>query len=204
MGRKEEIFHFLQTTKESYSAQEVAEKFQLDRTNVSRYLNELYKEKKIEKGNGKPIKYRIPSILHNYPFRRLIGADGSLKVAVQQAQAAILYPPRGLHTLILGKTGTGKSLFAECMYEYAKDSKVIRENAPFITFNCADYSQNPQLLYGHIFGIKKVHLQERILIVLDCLKNVITEFYFWTKFTVFHMKVKKCCSHLLIKVSFAD
>ncbi|MBL5771457.1 sigma 54-interacting transcriptional regulator [Heyndrickxia sporothermodurans] len=155
MGRKEEIFHFLQTTKESYSAQEVAEKFQLDRTNVSRYLNELYKEKKIEKGNGKPIKYRIPSILHNYPFRRLIGADGSLKVAVQQAQAAILYPPRGLHTLILGKTGTGKSLFAECMYEYAKDSKVIRENAPFITFNCADYSQNPQLLYGHIFGIKK-------------------------------------------------
>lgn len=155
MSRKDEILHLLQTTKESFSALEIAEKFQLDRTNVSRYLNELFKENKIEKGSGKPIKYRIPSTLQNYPFQRLIGAEGSLKVAVQQAQAAILYPPRGLHTLILGKTGTGKSLFAECMYEYAKDSKVIQENAPFITFNCADYSQNPQLLYGHIFGIKK-------------------------------------------------
>ncbi|MGE6257958.1 sigma 54-interacting transcriptional regulator [Heyndrickxia sporothermodurans] len=159
LGRREEILSFLKRKKKYYSAQQIADKFQLDRANVSRYLNELYKMKLIEKIHGKPIVYRILSSeklqIHSHSFQQLIGVDGSLKVAVQQAQAAILYPPRGLHTLILGKTGTGKSLFAECMHKYAVDVKVIDNNAPFITFNCADYSQNPQLLYGQIFGIKR-------------------------------------------------
>ncbi len=41
------------------------------------------------------------------------------------------------------------------MYRFAVSAKVLDENAPFITFNCADYAQNPQLLYGHIFGVKR-------------------------------------------------
>lgn len=157
LSRKDEILAFLKNSNESFSAQQIADELNLDRANVSRYLNELYKEKSIEKQSGKPILYRVVNKgkRQNYPFRQLIGANGSLKIAVQQAQAAILYPPRGLHTLILGKTGTGKSLFAECMYEYAVESNILENHAPFITFNCADYSQNPQLLYGHIFGVKK-------------------------------------------------
>ena len=39
------------------------------------------------------------------PFARLIGADKSLKRQVEQGKAAILYPPDGLHTLIVGQTG---------------------------------------------------------------------------------------------------
>ncbi len=78
-----------------------------------------------------------------------------MKVSIQQAKAAILYPPNGLHTLILGKTGTGKSLFAECMYQFARESEMIPRTAPFVSFNCADYAQNPQLLFGHIFGVIK-------------------------------------------------
>src|SRR5690606_9899895 len=69
--------------------------------------------------------------------------------------AAILYPPRGLHTIIFGETGTGKSVFARSMYEFALESKAMSQDAPFISFNCADYAQNPQLLFGHIFGVKK-------------------------------------------------
>lgn len=46
-------------------------------------------------------------------------------------------------------------MFAECMYHFAVDSKTLPENAPFVAFNCADYAQNPQLLFGHIFGVKK-------------------------------------------------
>src|SRR5699024_7280255 len=88
-------------------------------------------------------------------FDSLVGVEGSLKVAVQQAKAAILYPPRGLHTIVFGETGTGKSLFAECMYQFALDSHTIASDAPFVSFNCADYAQNPQLLFGHIFGVKK-------------------------------------------------
>lgn len=75
--------------------------------------------------------------------------------AVQKAKAAILYPPNGLHTLILGETGAGKSYFAKKMHEYAIASKVKPSNAPFVTLNCADYSDNPQLLLAQIFGSKK-------------------------------------------------
>ncbi|GAU76288.1 sigma 54-interacting transcriptional regulator [Fusibacter sp. 3D3] len=85
----------------------------------------------------------------------LIGASKSLNVPIQQAKAAILYPPRGLHTLILGETGVGKSMFAELMYQFAKEAHMLRENAPFVRFNCADYGENPQLLMAQIFGVKK-------------------------------------------------
>ena len=46
-------------------------------------------------------------------------------------------------------------MFAECMYHFAIDSEMLSADAPFVSFNCADYAQNPQLLFGHIFGIKK-------------------------------------------------
>ncbi len=36
------------------------------------------------------------------PFDEIIGVDGSLELAIKQAKAAILYPPKGLHTLITG------------------------------------------------------------------------------------------------------
>lgn len=35
-------------------------------------------------------------------FAHLIGWDGSLRTQIQQAKAAVIYPPNGLHTLILG------------------------------------------------------------------------------------------------------
>ena len=35
-------------------------------------------------------------------FKNIIGSEGSLKPHIQLAKAAVLYPPHGLHTLILG------------------------------------------------------------------------------------------------------
>ena len=43
----------------------------------------------------------------------------SLKIAIEKAKASILYPPNGMHTLLLGETGVGKSMFASLMHEYA-------------------------------------------------------------------------------------
>ena len=86
------------------------------------------------------------------PFGRLIGAERSLKRQVEQAKAAILYPPDGLHTLIVGQTGVGKTLFAHMMFAYGKTMHRFAADAPFITFNCADYYNNPQLLISHVFG----------------------------------------------------
>lgn len=88
-------------------------------------------------------------------FSKLVGYDGSLTKCVKQARASILYPPFGLPTLIIGESGTGKTLFAEFMYKYAVQQKIVSENAPFISFNCADYGDNPQLLLSILYGYKK-------------------------------------------------
>lgn len=91
----------------------------------------------------------------NDVFSKLIGSDKSLKVQVGLAKAAILYPPNGIHTLIVGPTGVGKSTFAEVMYKFAIESGRIAEKSPFVTFNCADYCDNPQLLMSQLFGHTK-------------------------------------------------
>jgi len=85
-------------------------------------------------------------------FVGLIGADDSLKIAVEQAKAGVLYPPKGLDTLLVGPTGVGKTLFAEYMYKFAYSQDKIRSDGKFIVFNCADYANNPQLLMSQLFG----------------------------------------------------
>jgi transcriptional regulator with AAA-type ATPase domain/transcriptional regulatory protein LevR len=88
-------------------------------------------------------------------FDNIIGKKGSLFPAIEQAKAAILYPPGGLRTLLLGATGVGKSDLAEAMYRFAVDSGKLTPQAPFIVFNCADYADNPQLLLSQLFGHAK-------------------------------------------------
>lgn len=156
-------------------AAEIADDLQIIRSNVSRELNNLYRLKKVVKFAGRPVRYfdhdlycqhgqqphavtaeeeLVPAEPVN-PFAGLIGADGSLKKQVEQAKAAILYPPNGLHTLIVGQSGVGKTLFAHMMHEYGRSIGRYDEKTPFITFNCADYYNNPQLLLSHIFGHNK-------------------------------------------------
>lgn len=162
--------------KQAISASDLSEYMGLDRANISRYLNTLYKEDKLDKLDGRPVRYSIGNRLEkveesNFSYSdtdeinkvneiknsldSLVGAESSLQMAIQQAKAAILYPPTGLHTIILGETGVGKSMFAEAMYSFAKETKVLKDKAPFIRFNCADYADNPQLVMAQIFGVRK-------------------------------------------------
>ncbi|MCH3965817.1 MAG: sigma 54-interacting transcriptional regulator [Clostridium sp.] len=91
----------------------------------------------------------------NNIFDNLIGSNESLRSQVKQAKAAILYPPKGLHTLLIGPTGVGKTTFAEVMYRYAIEKGRLNGNSPYVVFNCADYAENPQLLLSHLFGHSK-------------------------------------------------
>lgn len=167
-----------------FGAQEIAEALGILRNNVSKELNALQRQGRIVKFSGRPVLYFDRACLESAlgvtlgegecqfddveaicqskkpqepenPFARLIGADRSLRRQVEQAKAAILYPPDGLHTLIVGQTGVGKTLFAHMMFEYGKVMHRFAEEAPFVTFNCADYYNNPQLLISHIFGYMK-------------------------------------------------
>lgn len=88
-------------------------------------------------------------------FDLLIGSNKSLRTHIEQAKAAILYPPHGLDTLLTGATGVGKSHFAHCMFDFAKKSRRLKKSSSLITYNCANYAENPQLVMSQLFGHSK-------------------------------------------------
>ncbi|MPW26997.1 PRD domain-containing protein [Alkalibaculum sp. M08DMB] len=141
------------------SERELTEKVNEHGFKVSRYvIREIKKEVYTNQIDKKPLENVTKKNTHQIEkdvFLRLVGFDGSLSVCIKQAKAAMLYPPRGLHTLILGETGVGKSDLANAMFDFAKESQVINKEANFIVFNCADYADNPELLMSQLFGYKK-------------------------------------------------
>ena len=88
-------------------------------------------------------------------FDKVIGARGSLKRQIKQAKAAVLYPPYGLHIIISGATGVGKSSLVEAIHRFGKECGKLSDTAPLVVFNCADYADNPQLLLSQLFGHAK-------------------------------------------------
>lgn len=168
MSKIDQVYEILleleKTNVDGVSAMDMTEVIDLGRSTISRYLNTLYKENKLLKIDGRPVLYKTIQNKKIPPTKKKIGPIGldkmtgakqSLNISIEKAKAAIMYPPKGLHTLLLGETGVGKSLFAEQMYEYAKEIEILDEHAPFIRFNCADYVDNPALLTAQIFGVKK-------------------------------------------------
>lgn len=147
MKNKEIIFEFLQTSEEEtegYTASFLAEKLQMQRSNVSALLNELVKENRVEKSKGRPVKFRLPhmpkkDVSEESCFKELIGHDSSLKNSVQLSKAAILYPNQSLPTLIEGAVGVGKSFFVNLMDKFAKERQVISQDAPVVVFKSGYY-----------------------------------------------------------------
>lgn len=176
----------------NWTTKELAEKFQIQRSNVSKDLNELVRQGRLQKSDGRPVTYQLidpyvsssshPNRQHTRPvekyvksykeepsktrttpltnvqqdvFASVIGINGSMKNAGEQAKAAILYPPKGLNCLITGPTGSGKTFFAHAMFQFARQNEVIGEHKELIVFNCADYAHNPELLMSHLFGYAK-------------------------------------------------
>ncbi|USK29268.1 sigma 54-interacting transcriptional regulator [Bacillus sp. CMF21] len=163
MKRKDLIYSlFKKQSRVSYSAAEISELLQLDRANVSSDLNKLVKEELLSKSSSRPVVFFLNadrdlaadksevSLLDSFQKE-----NRSLRTAIDQAKSAILYPPHGMHTLIFGETGVGKSMFASIMHQFALEAGRLHETAPFVVFNCADYANNPQLLLGQLFGVKK-------------------------------------------------
>ena len=154
--------------KNGVTANEIATLLTLPRNVVSHYLNELCREGKATKTNTRPVYFYDISAIeiesnkensenknNNDPFLKLIGSNGSLKEQVEQCKAAAVYPNKGLPITLTGNSGVGKSFIASIIYEYAIYKKCIKDDAPFVTFNCADYANNPELLSANLFGYKK-------------------------------------------------
>lgn len=163
----------------------------LDRANVSKELNKLYREGQVIKFLGKPTLFMHRAIvLQRYPgtfipatipknttleeylqrpvsarspiseqpgseFDEQIGVAGSLKGAVELAKAAVSYPAKGLHMLISGSAGCGKTHFAQKIHSFAVSTGIYQDKAPFIIFDCQDAHASPQVLQSKLFGCAK-------------------------------------------------
>ena len=150
----------------------IAETLRMDRANVARELNNLYRSGQLIKIQGKPTLYICRSILSKeYPkvfFPSTLpkggqlldyvsastqpGANKTLKSAILHAKAAVMYPSHDLHVLITGNIGVGKNTLAREMYPYAVNHRGFAGDAPFITINCREQNVSPQLLMNQIFG----------------------------------------------------
>ncbi|WP_278842126.1 sigma 54-interacting transcriptional regulator [Holdemania filiformis] len=171
-----------QSTEIGVSVYELCSQLSMQRSNASTELNRLVADGKLIRIKSRPVRYFSAARLQELtgkiypspcecmslaellkksagehlfqkdPFEVLIGHDGSLRQAIQLAKAAIYYPKKPLNTLILGESGVGKSLFAETMYTFGRQEGIFPSNSKMVSFNCADYSNNPNLLLSHLFG----------------------------------------------------
>lgn len=139
--------------------------FDISRSAVSKILksdeikNRISENSETIEGNNSKKEINVENVLKinnstekENDFEMLIGYNGSLKEKVNLAKSAIVYPPNGLHTIIYGETGVGKSELANCMYKYAIRTGIKGKESPFIVFNCADYAENPNMLMSQLFG----------------------------------------------------
>ena len=58
------------------------------------------------------------------------------------AKAAVLYPSVLPKILLTAERGSGIDCFVKSIYEFAVKSKVLKNNAPYIIFDCQSYSEN--------------------------------------------------------------
>lgn len=173
MNQLQKILSFVQaryhdTSPEGVTINEVAQEFGMWRNDASQLLNKLVQDEKLVTNGTRPIRYLpvdsacAPAESSKassdetvyYPFKNIIGSEGSLKLQTSLAKTAASYPPNGMHILILGETGVGKSLMAEEIWRY-RCALYPDKHIPFVSFNCSEYSENPQLLLSHLFGHTK-------------------------------------------------
>lgn len=164
----------------AFTAEQIGFNLGLARNSVSKDLNQLWSDGLVIKTRGRPVFFlhrrttetlldrtlteseREPATLADLlpqpqdnneavdPFAMLIGHDRSLHDAVEKGKAAVLYP-HGLHVLLTGPSGVGKTFFAELMHRYACEH-AGEKRPPLVYFNCAEYANNPELLSSHLFG----------------------------------------------------
>lgn len=166
-----------QFEKMNYDATNLSLDLQMERSNVSRILNQLHQEGLLIKIQGRPTLFAakkpiddlnkdvyIPTTIpkgkniKDYleltnSFTKLrkqssfeqdiyLRENSSLYEPIQKAKAAVLYPPRGLNTLIYGEPCTGKVNFAKSMYEFSIEKNIFKESMRYYHIDCLNYESD--------------------------------------------------------------
>lgn len=129
-----------------FTTQQLSEALQMQRSNLSKLLNELAKENRVKKTNGRPVYYSLVKEKDQSCFQTMIGSDGSLKQTVQLIKAALMYPGHSLPLLITGPDGSGKSLLAKLIYEYAKENHGDLKNFGVFAFVASLQKQGMRII----------------------------------------------------------
>lgn len=81
----------------------------------------------------------------------LIGVKDSLQDVLQKAKRTIgsIGGPR--HSIIIGDSGTGKTMLAKLIYNYGREIGTLDSDAPFIEVNCGQFT-NSDIAALEIFG----------------------------------------------------
>jgi transcriptional regulator with AAA-type ATPase domain/transcriptional regulatory protein LevR len=144
----------------SISAAQLGARLGFSRANVSGDLNRLCEGGLAVKSGRKPVGYLaartgIKPGPDEESLDEFLQAFPSLSQCGELAKAAVLYPPRGINILLIGETGVGKSTFASRIHRFALAQGTAAAAVPLVTFNCADYANNPQFLVSQLFGTCK-------------------------------------------------
>lgn len=137
--------------------------------------------RKNEKISNYIINNKENEILSNFEFKqidsidKMIGARGSIFDVILNAKSAIAYPPYGIHCIISGNHGVGKSYLASNMYDYAKK---IHNNPklPIMFLYCQNYEDNPSLFLNAIYGTSSKSSKKNVLSIFDQCQNGIIVF----------------------------
>ncbi len=81
----------------------------------------------------------------------IIGNLGSLAQVVAKARRSVASLGGPRHSIIIGESGTGKTMLANLIYDFAIEVKAIDKKAPFIEINCGQFT-NPDIAAVEIFG----------------------------------------------------
>lgn len=164
------------TKQDEFTSTNLASDLGISRNTASQYLNQMVKNNEAIKINTRPVYFysrnEIEELMNiqfvtfefnsfeeveslrddDRSMREFVGAKGSLHSVVQQGKAAINYPGHGLPILIHGETGTGKTMIASLLYDYAIENEIIEKDKKFVSLNCSEYANNPELLTSNLFG----------------------------------------------------
>lgn len=81
----------------------------------------------------------------------IIGNLGSLAQVVAKARRSVASLGGPRHSIIIGESGTGKTMLANLIYDFAIEVNAIDKKAPFIEINCGQFT-NPDIAAVEIFG----------------------------------------------------
>lgn len=159
---KDKIVSFLmQYTKDftggeipAVSTQFLSEQLHMQRTYISRLLNQLMLEGIVVKRSGRPVLYQLKSSFleqdEETTFQDVIGYDASLQEVVKQVKARLLWPYQH-HMVIFSQVGCGVQHLCDNMYAFAIQHALLDTHAPYQIFDCFIYVDRQEELHEALF-----------------------------------------------------